>query len=104
MQFLVCFWVNILQVTLSRFTGTACIQLEYLLTVHPHPVAINQAVRYDIQHKLVIGFAGTEESDVSPGQLLLALSLLLLLLHVKNDAFVEDEETFNRSSRCSFIL
>lgn len=69
----VCFWVNLLQVTLSRFTAAACIQLKYLLTDHPHPVAINQAARYDIQHKLVTGFGGTEELDMSTEQLLPAL-------------------------------
>lgn len=70
----VCLWVSILKVTLSHFIGAACIQLEYLLTVHPHPVAINQALRYDIQHKLVTGLAGAEESDASREQLLLVLS------------------------------
>lgn len=48
--FCACLWVNILKVTFSHFIGAACIQLEYLLTVHPHAVAINQALRYDIQH------------------------------------------------------
>lgn len=72
--FCVCWWVNILKVTLSHFIGAACIQLEYLLTVHPHPVAINQALRYDIQHKLVTGLAGAQESDASREQLLLVLS------------------------------
>lgn len=72
--FCVCLWANILKVTFSHFIGAACIQLEYLLTVHPHPVAINQALRYDIQHKLVTGLAGAEESDASREQLLLVLS------------------------------